>query len=220
MKAASYLPHAQRSAAVLFIFVFFSTLVRGCLALLCNFEFLVGAGYPRRRLPLRHVDESGAQPLWLADVATGPSRRLPLYRRVWPAGFSISTDRSTTFFYLANIGRRPQYSSICSRPAPRVCLLDPVHLVDTGLKDAMDVSADANGFLRTFPLQSLLSTQSPRDVALALPAIFSHFQQKLKLSPVSLFLLDIGTDIVRWPVLRRSCLGSFLSTGMSCVLHG
>lgn len=48
----------------------------------------------------------------------------------------------------------------------------------------MDVSADANGFLRTFPLQALLAAQSPRDVASALPPIFSHFQQKLKISPV------------------------------------
>lgn len=63
-------------------------------------------------------------------------------------------------------------------------------IADTGLKDAMGVSADANGFLRTFPLQSLLAAQSPRDVTSALPAIFSHFQQKLKLSPVRLFLLD------------------------------
>lgn len=55
---------------------------------------------------------------------------------------------------------------------------------DTGLKDALDVSADANGFLRTFPLQALLSAQSPRDVASSLPPIFSHFQQKLKISPV------------------------------------
>ena len=48
----------------------------------------------------------------------------------------------------------------------------------------MEVAADANGFLRTFPLQSLLAAQSPKDVASALPAIFGHFQQKLKLSPV------------------------------------
>ncbi|CAM9412731.1 unnamed protein product, partial [Ectocarpus sp. 12 AP-2014] len=54
---------------------------------------------------------------------------------------------------------------------------------DTGLRDAMDVSADANGFLRTFPLEPLLSCQSPTDVASALPPIFAHFQQKLKLTP-------------------------------------
>lgn len=67
----------------------------------------------------------------------------------------------------------PWFSCVCS-----------VSDVDTGLKDAMDVSADANGFLRTFPLQALLSAQSPRDVASALPPIFSHFLQKLKISPV------------------------------------
>lgn len=50
------------------------------------------------------------------------------------------------------------------------------------------MSADANGFLRTFPLQALLAAQFPRDVASALPAIFSHFQQKLKLSPVRLHI--------------------------------
>lgn len=49
----------------------------------------------------------------------------------------------------------------------------------------MEVAADANGFLRTFPLQALLAAQSPRDVGAALPPIFSHFQQKLKISPVS-----------------------------------
>ncbi|CAN0038899.1 unnamed protein product, partial [Sphacelaria rigidula] len=54
---------------------------------------------------------------------------------------------------------------------------------DTRLNDAMDVAADANGFLRTFPLQALLAAQSPRDLASALPPIFSHFQQKLKISP-------------------------------------
>lgn len=58
------------------------------------------------------------------------------------------------------------------------------NLPDRGLKDAMDVAADANGFLRTFPLQALLAAQSPRDVEAALPPIFSHFQQKLKISPV------------------------------------
>lgn len=67
---------------------------------------------------------------------------------------------------------------------PLASLVCAIADVDTGLKDAMDVSADANGFLRTFPLQALLSAQSPRDVASSLPPIFSHFQQKLKISPV------------------------------------
>ena len=67
---------------------------------------------------------------------------------------------------------------------PLTSLVCAIADVDTGLKDAMDVSADANGFLRTFPLQALLSAQSPRDVASSLPPIFSHFQQKLKISPV------------------------------------
>lgn len=81
---------------------------------------------------------------------------------------------------------------------------------DTGLKDAMDVSADANGFLRTFPLQSLLAAHCPGDVASALPAIFSHFQQKLKLSPVCVCVcMSVFVPV--------SCVCISLSVSLSCV---
>lgn len=49
----------------------------------------------------------------------------------------------------------------------------------------MEVSANANNFLRALPLQALLAAQSPADVAHALPPIFEHFQSKFKTSPVS-----------------------------------
>lgn len=88
----------------------------------------------------------------------------------------------------------------CARADPRCLSAHTAHLLnpptpdaidaDTGLKDAMGVSKDANGFLKSFPLQDLLAAQAPRDVAIALPPIFGHFQQKLKVAPVSWALLD------------------------------
>ena len=62
---------------------------------------------------------------------------------------------------------------------------------DTGLKEAMEFSAHANGFLRTLPLQALLGAQSPADVAHALPPIFAHFQLKLKMGPVGNVVLSL-----------------------------
>ncbi|CAM9128550.1 unnamed protein product [Discosporangium mesarthrocarpum] len=50
----------------------------------------------------------------------------------------------------------------------------------TGLKDAVDIAADTNAFLRTFPLEPLLAAQSPKDVGAALLPVFNHFKQKYK----------------------------------------
>lgn len=67
------------------------------------------------------------------------------------------------------------------------------------------MSADANSFLRTFPLQPLLAAQSPRDVASALPPIFGHFQQKLKYSPVR----PVNIAFLVLPRIWHRCIQEF-----------
>ena len=95
---------------------------------------------------------------------------------------------------------------------PLTSLVCAIADVDTGLKDAMDVSADANGFLRTFPLQALLSRSVSSGCGVLLATHLQPLPAETKNQPgAERVLLDVFT--LEFTCLCRVLDGSALGCG-------